>query len=106
MTRDRIMRDAAGILSARYKIGEWASTNQLINISLSEWLGLTEDPFVKNYGYPSLVMQAVALAKEEISNDLRKQRQEQEMKNRDATAAPVLQALNQKGVGNMDRVFG
>lgn len=106
ITRDRILRDAAQIIAKKYNLKTWVSINQLVKLSLTEWLGLTEDPFVQHYGYPDLIMQALAIEVEDLSREIDKKRKEQEMKMNEMVQKPTLDALATGNLNNsMNKVF-
>jgi hypothetical protein len=94
LTRDTVFQDAAKVISKKYNIKTWVGINQLVNVSLSEWLGLTEDPFIRHYGYPDIVMRAVAMEVEDLSNELDKKRKDQELRMKELVQKPALDALS------------
>ena len=100
ITRERILRDAAQIIAKKYNLKSWVNINQLVSLSLTEWLGLTEDPFVRHYGYPDLIMHALTIEVEDLSREIDKKRKEQEMKMKDLVQKPALDALATSPLNN------
>ena len=103
--REIVFRDAAEILRKKYDISGLVSINQFTKVSLEEWFGLGEDEFIKLYGYPDLVYQALALEVENLSRELKNQRAEQELKNKELIANPVSTLGNINSNNAINKVF-
>lgn len=105
ITRARINEDAAKILSQRYQIGNWLAVCQLAPVSLAEWLGVSEDPFIQRYGFPMLVMEAVKHEVEILNRKIRQRQAEHEAKLKEAVHNPTLSALGGRHADPVSKVF-
>jgi hypothetical protein len=52
----------------------------MTHISLSEWLGVSGDPFIQRYGLPDVIKKAVASAASDVAREIDRRRKEQEDK--------------------------
>lgn len=78
----------------------------MTGMPLKEWIGLGGDPFIEAYGYPELIKGAVAIEVERVAREMERKRQEQEMRFKDVTAKPIMDALSTGAAGGaISKVF-
>lgn len=78
----------------------------MVHVTLQDWLGLGDDPFVKRYGLPRLVLEAVVKEVDAVVREINQ-------KNADREAKQQMEAMNLtsglnfgKQNSSMTRLFG
>lgn len=88
--------------SKKYDIASFIALCQYSPIDILDWLGLREDPFVKNYGLPDVIRRALSFEISNIARDQESKRREQERK----LEMKEMEYNSQLKFGNPNSTFG
>lgn len=67
-------------VSKRYDLASFVALNQLVQISIEDWLGLRADPFYQKYGLPEIIKRGLAFETGKIVRERESLRNEEKRK--------------------------